>query len=329
ILPETESQQGIELGLNGMVVSNLGSQLGWLDLFSPVTRRSGVGRFSVMDAGLFNGDGLLPALPDAWTRIEAGWDTPFVIYQAQNDSRTVHGVLSNSGPRIYKLPINEREYFLVENRYAGKPNLDSLQFELGVDSGDFPSMKEVLKTYLDDAAVFSERGVLIDIDNFDRGLPGGGILIWHIDENIIDQNRAANRINASPDHRGVDVEEADGSQDIGQIFDFLSGGSGSEIGTALDLWYQGNSAPLYQQEPANEFSIESVPNSRSYYNRANSHIKLFNFSTKDSVMTFQVSVNLFQQYFPRKIDTDEYGKVTSLKAADLNDDDETELIVTT
>lgn len=329
ILPETESQDGVELGLNGILISNIASQLGWLDLFSPVTRRSGVGRFSMMDAGLFNGDGLLPALPDAWTRIDAGLETAQSIYQAQDDEFTVNHVLSNNGTRVYKLPINENEYFLLENRYTGKPNLDSLQFEMGAASGDFPNMKEVLKTYLAGKAVFSARGVLIDIDNLDRGLPGSGILIWHIDESVIDQNRATNRINADPDHRGVDLEEADGSQDIGQIFDFLSSGSGSEIGTALDLWYRDNSAPIYQQKPTNEFSLQSIPNSRSYYNRANSHIKIFKFSNRDSVMTFQARLNFFQQHFPVSINVNKYGKVLSLKTTDLDRDGRLDLIITT
>lgn len=329
ILPETESQDGIELGLNGILVSNVGSQLGWLDLFSPVTRRSGVGRFSVMDAGLFNGDGLLPALPDAWTRIDAGLETPITVSQAQGDEFSIHNVLSNAGNRVYKLPINDREYFLLENRYAGNPNLDSLQFELGATSGDFPNMKEILQTYLSNSAVFSSRGVLVDIDNPDRGLPGSGILIWHIDENVIKQNRPANRINADPNYRGVDLEEADGSQDIGQVFDFLSGGSGSEIGTTLDLWYRENSAPLYQQNPANEFSVGSVPNSRSYYNRANSHIKVFNFSSRDSVMTFQVDLNIFQQNFPVSLNVGKYGTVLSLKTTDLDRDGRGDLIITT
>jgi len=325
ILPETESQAGIELGLNGIVTSNVGSQLGWLDLFSPTTRRSGVGRFSVMDAGLFNGDGLLPALPDAWTRINAGWESEIPILQAQNDQFTIYHVLSAKPERIYKFPINENEYFLVENRYSGHISLDSLQFESGFET----SIKEILLTYLPEAVTFSERGVLIDVDNPDRGLPGSGCLIWHIDERVIANKRNANRINEDPDHRGMDVEEADGSQDIGQAFDVLSGGAGSEIGTALDLWYRGNSAPLFQENPANEFSIESVPNSRSYYNRANSHVKIFDFSPRDSSMTFQASVNFFQQYYPVKLSMEKYGQINSLKVSDIDRNGEDDLILTT
>ena len=330
LLPETESQEGLQLGLNGMLVSNLGSQLGWLDLFSPETRRSGVGRFGLMDAGLFNGDGLLPSLPTAWTRVAAGWETPQTIYQAQNDIYTIHSTLSDAANRVYKLPINDREYFLLENRYSGSVSLDSIQAVLIDQRNELVSMREILTTYFPDAATFSDStGVLIDIDNPDRGLPGGGILIWHIDENIIEANRAANRINNDPEHRGVDLEEADGSQDIGAEFEFISGGAGSEIGTSLDPWYADNNAPLFEASPAGTFSLTSVPNSRSYYNRANSHIKLSGFSERDSVMSFSAEINFFQAGFPKTVDPAVYGRVTSLKTADLLNNGRDVLLLTT
>ena len=326
ILPETESQEGIQLGLNGMVVSNFGSQLGFLDLFSPETRRTGVGRFGLMDAGLFNGDGLLPSLPTAWTRIDAGWETPITIYQAQGDEFSVNWTLSDQQNRVYKVPINDKEYFLVENRYSGEINLDSLQFVVNNDRGELVSMREILETYFPNESTFSDStGVLIDFDNTDRGLPGGGVLIWHIDENVIDANRAVNRINADPVHRGVDLEEADGSQDIGEEFLIVSGGSGSELGWAIDPWFVGNTSPLFE----NEFSVTSIPNSRSYTNQANSHIKIYDFSGIDSVATFKVDQNFFQPNFPQRINADVYGQVTSLKAADLDNSGHESLIMTT
>ncbi len=326
ILPETESQEGIQLGLNGILVSNLGSRLGLPDLFSPDTRRTGVGRFALMDAGLFNGDGLLPALPMAWSRMAMGWEAPQTIYQAQGDVFEVRHVLAATGPRIYKVPINEREYFLLENRYAGSRSIDSLQAVLIDQRNELVSMREILETFFPDAAVFSaETGVLIDIDNPDRGLPGSGALIWHIDENIIDAHRAANRVNADPARRGVDLEEADGSQDIGANFDLLSGGAGSELGWLLDLWYRGNTAPLFR----NEFSPVTVPNSRSNVNNANSHITLKNFSGRDSVMTFEATLNIFQPNFPASYDIAQHGKPASLKTADVDFDGKAELILTT
>lgn len=325
LLPETESQEGLQLGLNGMIVANVGSMLGFYDLFSPKTRRSGIGRFGLMDAGLFNGDGLLPALPSAWTRILAGWEEAQTIYQAQGDVFQIHSVLSQKGPTIYKVPINEREYFLLENRYAGAVSLDSLQFVMGQNRDQYPTMKEVLMTYFPEEAKFGESGVLIDIDNPDRALPGSGVLIWHIDENKIEEKLAENAINEDPQHRGVDVEEADGSQDIGQVFDFFSGGAGSELGTQLDFWYRENSAPLFK----NEFSPTSIPNSLSYYNRSNSHIKIYDFSSRDSVMTFKVRNTFLQPFFPLQLSLEAGERITSLKVADVNSDGKEDLLLTT
>ncbi len=325
ISPETESQDGIELGLNGILTSNFGSQLGWLDLFSPVTRRSGIGRFGLMDAGLFNGDGLLPALPCAWTRIHAGWEEAADIYYSSGDEFTIHATLSDAPDKIYRIPISRQEYFLVENRYAGPLNFDSLRFVLSQGRTDYPTTKEVLLTYYPDQTTFSPRGVLIDVQNPDIGLSGSGCLIWHIDERVIEQNRVANRINADPEHRGVDLEEADGSQDIGQYYDFLSPGYGSEIGWVLDMWYEGNNSPVF----TNQFSATSNPNSRSYDNRANSHIRIYDFSVPDSVMKFRVSLDIFQQNFPISLSIPSYGKVKWLKTSDLDFDNRGDIICST
>lgn len=325
IAPETESQDGIELGLNGILTSNFGSQLGWLDLFSPVTRRSGVGRFDLMDVGLFNGDGLLPALPSAWTRLQAGWETAIDIQYALQDEFTVYSTLSAHPEKIYRIPINDSEYFLIENRYCGKLSFDSLQYELSYNRPQRANAREVLQTYLSDQVAFSPRGVLIDVENPDIGLPGSGCLLWHIDEKIINANRQENRINADPEHRGVDLEEADGSQDIGQAYDFLSPGYGSEIGWRLDMWYAENSAPVFK----NIFSVSSQPNSRSYYHWANSHIQIFDFSSPDKVMNFKVDLTIWQRNFPRRIHPQTYGQVLAMKNTDLDYDGKWDLVFVT
>lgn len=45
---------------------------------------------------------------------------------------------------------------------------------------------------------------------FDRKLLGAGLLIWHIDENVIKDNMASNTVNGDKNRKGVDLEEADG-----------------------------------------------------------------------------------------------------------------------
>ncbi|GAB4330807.1 MAG: hypothetical protein Kow0037_06900 [Calditrichia bacterium] len=328
LLPETENQDGLELGLNGILVSNFGSQLGFLDLFSPQTRRPGVGRFGLMDAGLFNGDGLLPAIPMAWTRIEAGWETPQTIRYAAGDELAIHHPLSSQEPRVYRFPINESEYFLVENRWAGEVNFDSVRAVMASGRSDYPNAREVLETHFAEQVVFSPRGVLIDVKNPDLGLPGNGCLIWHIDEQVIARYRDENKINNDPEHRGVDLEEADGSQDIGEEFDFLSPGSASANGWVLDMWYADNSAPLFKRD-GNKFSANTMPNSRSYYNNANSHITLSDFSDGDSVMTFKANLNIIQKGYPKKLALPELERVSLLRVLDLQDDNTDDILLFT
>jgi hypothetical protein len=74
--------------------------------------------------------------------------------------------------------------------------------------------------------IWKLKGSITDVDELDWSVPGlkndtanyqGGILVWHIDENVIEAKIGSNTINADIDHRGVDVEEAKGSQDIGVV----------------------------------------------------------------------------------------------------------------
>ena len=111
---------------------------------------------------------------------------------------------------ILKVPINSKEYYLVENRNRDV-NKDG-------ETVTYISNGNVLtKSFAADSDKFSSydvsdiNGVVTDVDEYDWGLPGSGILIWHIDENIIDDNLTDNSINAGA-KKGVFVEEADGVQ---------------------------------------------------------------------------------------------------------------------
>lgn len=79
----------------------------------------------------------------------------------------------------YRIPINSTEYFLIENRERDPDG----NGQCGPHERDF-------------------------------GLPGSGILIWHVDETRLGDYRTANLVNVDPLHKGVDVEEADGIQDL-------------------------------------------------------------------------------------------------------------------
>ncbi len=115
-------------------------------------------------------------------------------------------------------------------------------------------------------------------------MPGSGILIWHIDDNIIASKINENKINADKNNRGIDLEEADGIQDIGVQFRTIFGDVVVGDGDKADFWFKGNSSKLYK----NEFSGSSLPNSNSN-SGAPSYVKLNNFSTNGNSMTFDLS----------------------------------------
>jgi hypothetical protein len=296
VVPETENRTLptatgdvlLELSINGLLCASVGSFLGLPDLFDTNTGRSGIGRFGLMDGqSIFSFAGLFPPEPSAWEKYWLGWIDPIVVEPGQQ-SITLPAVGFQRADSIYRVPISVQEYFLAENR-----NRDPLLNGQTVTS-TFNGLTRV-QTFAHDTAGFNAfdvsglAGVVTDVEDLDWSVPGGvdpdgtffdgGVLIWHIDEVVIAQNIRTNSVNANPERRGVDLEEADGSQDIGQDFGFLSPGAGSEEGTPLDLWYEGNSAPVFK----NEFCSTSFPNSFSN-GQANGHITLRDFSVRGPQM---------------------------------------------
>ncbi|MFH1010612.1 MAG: T9SS type A sorting domain-containing protein, partial [bacterium] len=56
----------------------------------------------------------------------------------------------------------------------------------------------------------------------------------------IQEGLADNTVNADPKHRGVDLVEADGAQDIGEEYGFGFAGGGTELGAPEDAWWDEN-----------------------------------------------------------------------------------------
>ncbi|MEC7416443.1 MAG: M6 family metalloprotease domain-containing protein, partial [Candidatus Thermoplasmatota archaeon] len=78
---------------------------------------------------------------------------------------------------------------------------------------------------------------------YDTYLPGEGLLIWHIDEDIMFSKWSSNTVNNDEDHKGMDLEEADGNDDLD---------SGANRGDNGDPFRSGS------------FSKDSYPNSLAY-----------------------------------------------------------------
>ncbi|MEX0719433.1 MAG: hypothetical protein WD059_02115 [Balneolaceae bacterium] len=325
ILPRTESRRGLDiqdnefvfpLSINGLVIASIGSHLGLPDLFNTETGDPAIGRFGLMDgAGFFSYHGLLPPEPSAWEKIYLGWETPFLIDVNTTGDITLPATSLNQPNSIAKYELSSSEYFLVENRHRDP---DSTGITITTRR---PDGSEVQQTFTNDDVEFVfqeagfdsllEAGVFVDADNFDFSLPGGldigedgeedteddrflngGMLIWHIDEAMIQSQLQAGRVNTDRSRRGVDLEEADGAQDIGPGIPGALDNSAA-FGTAFDFWWSGNNYRVIAESGSetqlyeNRFGPDTKPDNRSN-SGSSSFFELYDFSDNLPVASFKI-----------------------------------------
>ncbi|WP_169304759.1 T9SS type A sorting domain-containing protein [Chloroherpeton thalassium] len=305
VLPQTESREIeaiggdvlLELSINGLAAASFASILGLPDLFNTEDGSSGIGRFGLADGeGIFNYSGILPPEPSAWERIFLGWANPILVQSLDEViSLPAQGLHQNPDSVIYKVPISSTEYFLIENRHRNaKGN--------GVTITRYFNGQELTDTFTkdeDDFEFYSAAaldGDVIASSNYDWTIPAGlveddngnqiqvdgGILIWHIDESVIDNQLAENKVNAGEVH-GVRLLEADGSNDIGEDYSLTDAGYGTQSGSPLDYFFEGNLSPIYK----NEIDAETYPNTNAN-NGAETGIQFTAFSEQGTIMTVQV-----------------------------------------
>jgi hypothetical protein len=325
IIPRTESRRGLDiqdnefvfpLSINGLLCASIGSHLGLPDLFNTETGDSGIGRFGLMDgAGFFSYQGLFPPEPSAWEKIFLGWVSPFNITDDTLGDISLTASSTNDLLNIARYDLSSSEYFLLENRYR----------DLGDDGVTLTIRKtdgtEVQQTFTNDNETFVfqeadfddlfEQGVLVDVSDFDWSLPGGydvgqdniegtaddrslngGILVWHIDESLIQKKISQNvGVNSDPDRRGIDLEEAEGSQDIGKPLSGLLDNSPA-FGIPFDFWWNGNNFTVISQGREttlyqNEFSPVSFPNTNSN-SGARTFVRFYDFSDNLPTASFKI-----------------------------------------
>lgn len=325
ILPRTESRRALDvqenefvfpLSINGLLCASIGSHLGLPDLFNTETGDSGVGRFALMDgASFFSYQGLFPPEPSAWEKVFLGWTTPFEITAQTNDEISLTASSQNDLSNIAKYNISASEYFLIENRHRDiNENGVTLTIRKNDGTDEEQTFTNDNETFLFQESDFDdlfEQGVLIDVSNFDWSLPGGldigldntedtdddrtlngGILIWHIDESVIEKNLATGiGINSNPDRRGVDLEEAEGSQDIGIPIDGALDNSAA-FGIPFDFWWSGNNFRVISegnqiQLYENQFTPQTFPNTNTN-SGGKTFIRFFDFSDNLPTASFRI-----------------------------------------
>lgn len=292
IIPETESREVetisgkflFQITINGLLCASVGSHLGLPDLFDTETGLSAIGRFGLMDGqSIFAYLGTYPPEPSPWEKIKLGWLEPVTMNIQNADVSLVTNLAASlSDTVVLKVPLNSSEYYLIENRIRDAYNNGStISYTIGdiVITKTFPNDTTGYRSF----DVDSLSGVVIDVDEFDWAVPGNGIVIWHIDENVINEKIAENKVNTDKTRRGVDIEEADGVQDIGEVFYTIFGDQVIGEGTEEDFWYADNPATLFE----NRFAKDTRPNTLTNTG-ANSLITIKDFSEIDNRMSFRV-----------------------------------------
>ena len=289
----------IQFGMTGLFAYFLGYRFGFQPMhntenvtevesqgFSVPTR---TGQFGLMDIGMFNGRGVMPALPNPYTRskFNIGTTDDITLPTLENQFSNFDISQRMIDDNIVKLSISNNEYFLFENS-NNEFYYDSCNRNYSID--DLKIFFETECNYLQDGEICdydcdgiedeeienvfwldiaknnnlflinAETGVIESVlnDNYDLGMPGSGILLWHVDESKLNNN--------DRDHKMVHLEEADGIVNIGLSEPFF--GSGWIIdGWHNDYWFDGND--FYDQLNSDNSSViineTSIPNSNLNY----------------------------------------------------------------
>ncbi len=286
-----------QYGLTGTFSLMIGFAIGLPPLWNIQSGESGVGIFGLMDQGSNNGRGILPSPPTAWSRVYAGWEN-YILGEFGKEYK----LPARSENSILKIPIRSDEYFLIESRSNWiKPSvsIDSLRYQIGSNSlsNTYPSYMEIL---FDSSGIERDsNGIFNFVPNYDIGLPESGLLIWHIDESIINDRISSYGINSDLLFRGVDLEEADGAQDIGFVsLDIFNDPTSGWFG---DMWFKGNSQYGFANPSSSTlgtvFGPETFPSTQAN-DYSHSYIVVGDISRAMDTMSFTLTNSYIPTSFP-------------------------------
>lgn len=306
LMPETSSQDGLAMVLNGTLVHEVGHILGLPDLYNTSNFFPAIGQWGIMDSGGSIGMttpwgwayGLIPVSPCAWSKEYLGWIDPVVIMGDTENIRVTATELRRPGFKLFKVPVTSDEYFLIENR------LDDLADDLTV-------------------AIEQERGVVlgpVDPDctlpicpvnhEYDFLLPGPGMLIYHIDDTRVEPGLMPyDTVNFDRHRLGVAVEEADGIMDLGNILSFYWSGSRYD-----PFFAENNSSFSWDTYPATDTNMGGK-----------TYVRIDNISDPGEVMTMDVSFDRWKDGWPADL-SQPLGSMTP-RVADIDGDGDGEVIV--
>jgi len=247
--------------INAVMVHEFGHSIGFVDLYNTKNHTPQVGYYDIMDSGGSsilgfgldeNGDeiadavyyfeGVFPALPSVFSRLipfedvfrqnnilkdisELYFSEQITIFPAESKDNFIG---ANSAYFV-KIPINDDEYYLIENRQID-PDGDGGTYVWATDDGRVILYPTYPPPNPDESNNYEYDYLLPGwIDENGRCI-GGGLLIWHIDEKILYQNNnfENNTVNVYHDYRAVKIVEADNIDDIGNPYSMYWKGTAYE-----------------------------------------------------------------------------------------------------
>ena len=264
VTSETASQDGLNWGINGTLVYQIGRELGMPNTFDVVKGISRLGYFDLMDfAGYNAGNGFFPVLPSAWVRAYMGWANVQTVYPPNSGSVSMNLVAagSRSGTEIVKVPLTSNEYLLIENRERslGDSAKIAVSYVPAKDVAAEDDYEVLTKVYSVDSLhiAFEDsicdakgkckpngkklNGVIVNLSSFDAGLPSSGIAVWKVNDWYLREGLPYGAANfwggdTVRDHQyGIMLAEADGILSIGKTFKNALGQDTYDYGSGSDL----------------------------------------------------------------------------------------------
>ena len=222
VLPENASQDGLIFGSLGIYAYQVGMRLGMIPMYdttpSGYPDSQGIGAFGLMGYGLYNASGFVPAFPCAFHRYLMGWTEPVLIEAGGQSNITDINRCATADTSLVKIEVSPTEYYLLSNR-VHDGNING-RFDFGdVNGNGIPENEDTLLGAEFDFFLTATTNPFHyeDIGGEQVRITdtGSGIMIWHIDETIIRNRLSIGRYpNDDPGISGVDLEEADGVQDL-------------------------------------------------------------------------------------------------------------------
>ena len=258
VVSETASQDGLNWGVNGILVNQIAREAGLPNTYDVVKGISRLGYYDLMDfAGYNAGNGFFPAMPAAWERAYMGWSKVKEVRPVAGKPVTVDIAAAGSGKgtEIVKVPLSASEYLLIENRQRSWDK-DSVDVYIGTADEDtvYESIRvpvDSLHTVFQDSTCNEKgkcspnrkkaKGLVVGLSGYDAGLPASGIVVWRVNDWYLRETLEYGVANfwggdTLRDHQfGISLVEADGILSIGKSFKNALGEDTYDYGSGTDL----------------------------------------------------------------------------------------------